>query len=261
MVAGHSLGEYSALVAAGAIDLAAAARWVRARGESMQLAVPAGEGTMAAILSVEDEVVERLCKRATALAVERRKSGEAPDNLSVESLVEPANYNSPGQLVIAGSVDAVQIAIDLVKNGDSNGDSFSGSSGRGKAMLLNVSAPFHCRLMRKTRDQMAEIFGSVASAQKPRALNCPYVPNRTARPTQESSVIFELLVEQVDHPVLWKQSIEALLELQQTRAVEFGPGKVLQGLCKRIPAHDGRTLTAAGMSDTESLKQLGGFLA
>jgi [acyl-carrier-protein] S-malonyltransferase len=107
---------------------------------------------------------------------------------------------------------------------------------------------------------MATLFAGLTASQLPRPLTCSYVPNRTARLTQESSVVIELLIDQVDHPVLWKQSIEALLQAGHTQAVEFGPGKVLQGLCKRIPAPDGRTIAATGVSDVDTLKAFGGTL-
>lgn len=116
MVAGHSLGEYSALVAAGAIQLASAAKWVKERGLSMQNAVPKGQGTMAAILNLEDVQVEALCKEATALAHKKRSSVD--ENYAILPLVEPANYNAPGQLVIAGSCDAIAEAMSLIKSND-----------------------------------------------------------------------------------------------------------------------------------------------
>lgn len=253
-VAGHSLGEYSALVAAGALPLATAIRWVRERGKAMQLAVPAGQGTMAAILNLasaesalaESELIAQLCEKATASARAKRSSGESSD-LTVEAIVQPANFNSPGQIVIAGSTDAVAEAVTLVKSGDG----FSG-----KAIPLSVSAPFHCKLMAPARDRMAELFSQATEAEKPKTMIAPYVPNRTARPTQEIGLVFELLVEQVDHPVLWKQSMEAVLQSGATRFVEFGPGKVLAGLMKRISQSSGKTVELFSMADTASLKTL-----
>ncbi len=242
VVAGHSLGEYSALVAAGALPLATAAAWVRERGAAMQRAVPAGEGTMAAVLGLEDAQVTTLCERATAAAKSKRSGGENAE-LTVEAVVQPANFNSPGQVVIAGSRDAVAEAIALIKSDET----FKG----GKAMPLAVSAPFHCSLMRPARDRMAQLF---AAAQPAKAPACAYVPNRTGRPTLEAGLVYELLVEQVDHPVLWKQSMTTLLEQGFDRAVEFGPGKVLQGLIKRIAQPIGRTVAMTGVSDLESLR-------
>jgi [acyl-carrier-protein] S-malonyltransferase len=242
VVAGHSLGEYSALVAAGALPLAKAASWVRSRGAAMQKAVPAGQGTMAAVLGMEDSQISRLCEAATANAKSKRSSGEHND-LTVEAVVEPANFNAPGQIVIAGSTDGVAEAIALIKAG---GD-FAG----GKAIPLSVSAPFHCRLMKPARDRMAELF---SQAEKPSPLACAYVPNRTGRLTREAGVIFELLVEQVDHPVLWNQSILGLLEADYLKYAEFGPGKVLAGLMKRIGQKAGKQAQSANVSDLASLK-------
>ncbi len=256
-VAGHSLGEYSALVAAGAFPLGHAAAWVRERGASMQKAVPAGQGTMAAILGVEDAQVEALCQKATELAQQKRSSGENPE-LTVEATCQPANYNAPGQLVIAGSTDGIQAALEMAKTGD---------FGKAKAMPLSVSAPFHCRLMKPARDRMAELFAQAPGAARPSSLACGYIPNRTARLTQEPGLVFELLVDQVDHPVLWKQTVQAFLAAGYTQAVEFGPGKVLQGLAKRIPSADGKNLAVTTCGDPAALsaveaeiKKLGGIL-
>jgi [acyl-carrier-protein] S-malonyltransferase len=245
LVAGHSLGEYSALVAAGALPFATAIRWVRERGRAMQLAVPAGQGTMAAVLGMDDAGVEQVCKAATEAARAKRASGEQAD-LTVDAVVEPANFNSPGQVVIAGSTDAVAEAVAMIKAG-------SPVAG-GKAMPLSVSAPFHCRLMRPARDRMAELFAS--ASHKPAAPAYAYIPNRTGRITREPGVVFELLIEQVDHPVLWKQSMQALLESGVTSAVEFGPGKVLSGLMKRIAQPIGKTCEMKAVGDSTSLKGL-----
>jgi [acyl-carrier-protein] S-malonyltransferase len=244
--AGHSLGEYSALVAANALRLGTAVRWVRERGAAMQKAVPEGQGTMAAVLGLADERVEALCQEATRAAKETR-AAEAV----VESLVQPANFNAPGQVVIAGSSDAVAAAIRLVKENPE----FKG----GKAMPLAVSAPFHCRLMAPARSRMAEIFAQASSTDKPAQLAFPYVPNRTARLSREPGLVLEFLVEQVDHPVLWKQSVVHLLEAGFRKAVEFGPGKVLQGLAKRIPAADGATISAISVGDLAGIKSLESF--
>ncbi len=246
LVMGHSLGEYSALVAAGALNLSTAVRWVRSRGLAMQSSVPLGEGTMAALLGLEDESVEKLCKKATEGALEKRKSWaiNAPE-LQVEAIVQPANFNAPGQLVIAGSTDAVAEAITLVKT-DSE---FKG----GKAIPLSVSAPFHCKLMAPARLQMSEIFLNANSSEKPTILLCPYIPNRTARVTQEPGVILDLLIEQIDHPVLWKQSMQALFRTAIQSGVEFGPGKILQGLAKRVAQASNAPFSSLGISDSASL--------
>lgn len=251
LVAGHSLGEYSALVAAEALRLDVAVRWVRERGLAMQAAVPPGQGTMAAVLGLDDSLISKICEIATNTAKNKRSAGEN-SHLNVDAVVEPANFNAPGQIVIAGSIDAIQEAISLIKLGGE----FSG----GKAMLLSVSAPFHCSLMKKARDRMAEIFTESLPEEKPKAPNCPYLPNRTGRPTIEAGVIFELLIEQVDHPVLWKQSIINLLNLGHSQMIEFGPGKVLSGLNKRIAQQAGKPCTSVQVSDSSTLNALENIL-
>ncbi len=250
-VAGHSLGEYSALVAAGAFPLASATRWVRERGKAMQIAVPAGQGGMAALMGLEDEVIEALCSAAVEIAKAKRRDGATPD-ITVECALSAANYNAPGQTVVAGSADAVTEAVALVKAGDRF---------KGKAIPLAVSAPFHCSLMAPARERMAELFSQAKPNEKPSALRFPYVPNRTAKLTAEPSVVFELLVEQVDHPVLWRQSVATLIERNYGPAVEFGPGKVLQGLVKRIAtSFPSKTFIASGVSDARTLAALGDYV-
>ncbi len=254
-VAGHSLGEYSALVAAGALPLATATYWVRERGRAMQTAVPAGQGTMAAIMGLEDDAVIALCREATAAAKAKRAQGTSAE-LTVEAIVEAANFNAPGQVVVAGSTDAVAEALALITAAKGTGSAYAG----GKAIPLQVSAPFHCKLMAPARDRMAELFAQAGAADKAKAPVYPYVPNRTARLTREPGVVFELLVEQVDHPVLWKQSVVALLEGGYTTAVEVGPGRVLAGLVKRIAQKavtTGEQPKILGISDCETLKQTG----
>jgi [acyl-carrier-protein] S-malonyltransferase len=244
LVAGHSLGEYSALVAAGALPLSTAAAWVRERGAAMQKAVPAGQGTMAAVLNLDDAKIDALCTQATQAARAKRATGEASE-LTVEAIVQPANFNSPGQIVIAGSTDAVAEAISLIKAG---GD-FAGA----KALPLQVSAPFHCSLMKPAREKMAELF---RANPKVSALLCDYIPNRTARVTRESGVVLELLVEQVDHPVLWRQSMTAALSLGFKHGIEFGPGKVLQGLMKRIASNAGLEFSLSGLAEADGVSAL-----
>ena len=181
LLAGHSLGEYSALVAAGALSLADAVRTVRARGTFMQEAVPVGVGAMAAILSVEPDILAEICAEAA--------QGE---------VVSPANFNSPGQIVIAGHATAVNRAIEIAK-------------GRGfrKAMLLPVSAPFHCSLMKPAADRLAEVLDRVAVS----ALAQPVVTNVEALANSDSGRVRELLVTQVCAPVRWAQSVEEMVRL------------------------------------------------
>jgi [acyl-carrier-protein] S-malonyltransferase len=255
-VAGHSLGEYSALVAAGAFPLASAARWVRERGKSMQSAVPAGQGGMAAIMGMEDDRIAALCSAAVASAKTKRAGGAGmvgETSVTVECVLSPANFNAPGQTVVAGSADAVAEAVALIKAG---GD-FAG----GKAIPLAVSAPFHCALMKPARDRMAELFAGAKDGEKPKSLRFPYVPNRTARLSHEPTAVFELLIDQVDHTVQWRQSVSMLIEKGYTQACEFGPGKVLQGLAKRIAgAVPGATFSCVGVSDSASLAGLKALL-
>jgi [acyl-carrier-protein] S-malonyltransferase len=198
------------------------------------------------VLGLEDHQIKTLCERATESAKSRRSTG-ASSELTVAATVEAANFNAPGQIVIAGSTDAVAEAVALIKAG---GD-FQG----GKAIPLSVSAPFHCSLMKPARDRMAGLFSQAKPAVTPAF---PYIPNRTGRMTSEAGVVFELLVEQVDHPVLWKQSMTAALEAGFERAIEFGPGKVLTGLMKRIGQPIGKTCAVLNVSDSAGVKALGG---
>jgi len=240
-VAGHSLGEYSALVCAGAFPLSQAVKWVRERGKAMQIAVPAGEGSMAAVMGLDDASVEKLCTKAKAEALARRRTQDP--GISVACTVEPANFNSPGQVVIAGSKDAVAVAVEMAKS-DSE---FSGT----KCIPLAVSAPFHCSLMKPAKDRMQEIFRSASPAG---ALKFPYLPNRTARITTEPTAIYSLLTEQVDQTVMWRQSIETLINNGMATAIEFGPGKVLCGLVKRIDLN--KKTTQQNVSDLATVKVL-----
>jgi [acyl-carrier-protein] S-malonyltransferase len=246
---GHSLGEYSALVCSEAIPFAPSVQWVNARGVAMQKAVPVGEGTMSAVIGAEDADVEAWCKEATATARATRSSEGS--EASVECTVEPANFNAPGQVVVSGSVDAVAALEALVTAKGIRGV---------MAKRLNVSAPFHSSLMKPAREQMEQIFKSATSEGCLSQLQTPYIPNRTARMTAESGIVFSLLSEQIDHSVLWKQSVEHLIDQDIDVAFEFGPGKVLQGLAKRIAKAKGATFETHPIFDLESLKAAEGQL-
>lgn len=219
-LAGHSLGEYSALVCSGALNFSDAVRTVRARGTFMQEAVPVGTGSMAAILSVEQDVLEDICREAA--------EGE---------VVAPANFNSPGQIVIAGSVAAVARAIDIAK-----------ARGYRKAMLLPVSAPFHCALMKPAADRLAKVLDLVSAND----MLLPVVANANAAPNQDKEMVKPLLVTQVCAPVLWDQSVKVMAGLDCARFVEIGPGKVLSGLVKRIT----KEVATANVEDLATLKSL-----
>lgn len=218
--AGHSLGEYSALVCSGAIDFATAVKTVRLRGTFMQEAVPVGVGAMAAILSAEADALVEICAEAA--------QGE---------VVAPANYNSPGQIVIAGHASAVHRAIEIAKG-----------KGFRKAMLLPVSAPFHCSLMQPAADRLKTVLTGL-SYQK---MLLPVVTNVEARANDNCDRVQDLLVTQVCAPVLWEQSVNAMIQSGVTRFIEIGPGKVLSGLVKRIS----KEVQLANVEDRNSLALL-----
>lgn len=200
-VLGHSLGEYSALVAAGALEFEDAVRIVRERGLAMQEAVPEGQGAMAAIIGGDAAAVTMLCQDAAA--------GE---------VLAPANFNAPGQVVIAGSRAAVDRALDLAKARSLKG------------IALKVSAPFHSSLMAPARDRV-ELALQKVTVSDPRF---PVVVNVLAEPVQSGTQLAKLLVAQVDHAVLWEQSVQTVVRAGVDRALEIGPGQVLAGLFKRI---------------------------
>jgi [acyl-carrier-protein] S-malonyltransferase len=200
-VAGHSLGEYSALVAAGALTFADAVRTVRMRGRFMQEAVPVGVGAMAAILGADLETIETAC-------------AEAAGNL----VCNPANLNSPTQIVIAGHAEAVDRAIEILKE-----------RGARKAIKLNVSAPFHCELMKPARERLGRELNSVRFFD----LTIPCVSNVEATAFDEGEKAQKLLVEQVTAPVRWSQTVEFLQSAGVETFVEVGVGKVLSGLIRQ----------------------------
>ena len=222
--AGHSLGEYSALVAAGALDLESAVRICRLRGQAMQDAVPPGLGAMAAIMGMDAEGVARLCADAA--------QGD---------VLSPANFNSPGQIVVAGHARAVERAREIV-----------GARG-GKLTPLKVSAPFHCALMRPAAERLAPALAETRIG----ALAFPVVANVDAEPNADPARVPELLTRQVDAPVQWVKIIERLANEGVTRALEIGPGKVLAGLVKRID----RRVAVLNVSDAEGIERVAAFLA
>lgn len=223
LVAGHSLGEYTALAAAGALGLADTARLLRLRGQSMQAAVPVGAGAMAAILGLDFATVEALARAAS-------QPGDA---------CAPANDNAPGQVVISGAAAAVERAIALARE-----------AGARRAIPLHVSAPFHCALMAPAAEAMA---GALAATR----LDAPLVPlvaNVTARPETDPARIRGLLVEQVTGLVRWRESVEAMAQGGVDRFVEFG-GRVLGPIVKRI-APDASVHSVQTMDDVEAVLKL-----
>lgn len=200
-VAGHSLGEYTALVAAGVIGFAEALKLVERRGQLMQQAVPAGEGGMAAILGLADEQIIDICSQVADGAV-----------------VSAVNFNAPGQVVIAGQAAAVQRAIEACK-----------AAGAKRAIALPVSVPSHCALMKPAAERLAEDFAQL-NWQTPAIT---LVQNVTARPAADTGALRDLLVQQLYSPVRWVETVEYLAAQGVTELVECGPGKVLSGLNKR----------------------------
>jgi [acyl-carrier-protein] S-malonyltransferase len=229
VVAGHSLGEYSALAAADAIGVADVALLLRRRGIAMQQAVPAGEGAMAALLGVELADAEQICAAAAIL----RQEGAADQT----QVVAPANDNGGGQVVISGHRAAVERAVEIAK-----------ARGVKRAMLLPVSAPFHCALMAPAADIMAEAL----DAARLRPPSVPLISNVTAQKMNDPTEIRRLLVAQVTGMVRWRESVLACLEMGIGRFVELGAGRVLSGLVKRV-APEAQTLAAASPAEIEAL--------
>jgi [acyl-carrier-protein] S-malonyltransferase len=201
--AGHSLGEYSALVAAGAISFADAISAVRERGRLMQRACPPGEGTMAALLGLDLSAVNALCAEVG----------------SDSEVAVPANLNAPGQIVISGSSGAVRRALEMAK-----------TRGGSASIELRVSAPFHSPLMRPARDGMAPVLEKITI----HPLRFPVIANATAQPNREPERVKALLLEQITSPVRWEESMAVLTGAGINESIEFGEGRVLAGLMRRI---------------------------
>jgi len=216
-VAGHSLGEYSALVAAGCIDFADAVVTVRKRGTYMQEAVPFGVGVMAAILGLDAETVAAGCSQAAQGQV-----------------CSPANINSPAQVVIAGNAEAVDRACEILK-----------AKGAKRAIKLNVSAPFHCALMMPAQERLASDLAGLTYGE----LEVPVVHNVDAWANSSSDAVRDKLTQQVSSPVQWLSSVEMMRNDSVERFVEVGPGKVLSGLIRQIA----RDATCSNIEDSVSL--------
>ena len=223
--AGHSLGEYTAITAAGGFELSAVVGLVQKRGHYMQEAVPEGSGLMAAILGMERQEVEKTC-------VEAAKNG----------IVAPANYNSPGQIVIAGERKAVEKAMELAK-----------AAGAKKVVPLAVSVPSHCRLMQKAGELLAGELEKVKLTE----LRIPIVNNADARFLRSAAELKPSLIKQISSPLYWEDSIRNMVADGYDTFIEIGPGKVLTGLVKRI-ARDAKVLNVEDLkSMTETLNAAG----
>jgi [acyl-carrier-protein] S-malonyltransferase len=217
-VAGHSLGEYSALVAAGVLDFADAVRTVRKRGTYMQEAVPVGVGAMAAILGLGVKEIEECCAEAAEGQV-----------------CSPANINSPSQVVIAGNTEAVDRACELLK-----------AKGAKRAIKLNVSAPFHCALMMPAQDRLAADLKGLAYSD----FEFPIVHNVDAAVNSDAEMVSDALTAQVSSPVRWLESVKTLVSEGVDTFIEVGPGKVLSGLVRQID----RGVRTMNVENTEGLR-------
>ena len=226
-VAGHSLGEYTALVAVGSLDFEDAVRLVHARGRFMQEAVPEGRGAMAAVLGCKPEEVELACAHAAA------QSGR---------VVSPANYNGPAQTVISGDAVAVELACSRARQ-----------EGARRTVPLEVSAPFHCELMARAAEKLALELGSVRF----RDPSAPVITNVEADPCDEGGRLMALLERQVTAPVRFTEMVLRLSELGVARVLEIGPGRVLTGLVARIA----RNLERANLSSLAALDEVSSFAA
>ncbi|HJU29573.1 MAG TPA: ACP S-malonyltransferase [Candidatus Binataceae bacterium] len=219
MAAGHSLGEYSALVAAGALSLADAVRAVRERGRLMQEACPPGQGSMAALIGLDMAAVEALCAEVST-------GGQ---------IASPVNLNAPGQIVISGHAEAVRRALELAKQ-----------HGAGASVELKVSAPFHCAMMRPAGEGMAPVLERLTI----NPLKFGVIANVTAELNSDPARVKPLLLEQITAPVRWEESMNALVRAGVTEALEFGAGKVLMGLMRRI----NRGVKVRAVEDAASLR-------
>jgi [acyl-carrier-protein] S-malonyltransferase len=219
IMAGHSLGEFSALVCAGALQFGDAVKLVRKRGEFMQTAVPVGQGAMAAIIGLEDTVINRICEQMTN---------------DTDTVVSAVNFNSPGQVVIAGHKAAVEAAIIALKD-----------AGAKRALALPVSAPFHTVLMKPAGKELAEVLSTISISTP----QIPVVHNVHAATESDPDSIRKLLVEQIYSPVRWTSCIQAIIQSGASNIVECGPGNVLSGLNRRID----KSLQCYSLEEPESL--------
>ncbi len=226
VAAGHSLGEYSALVCAGSLKFADAVRTVRKRGQFMQEAVPVGQGAMAAIIALATDKIREIC------ADVEKKTGKA---------CQPVNFNCPGQVVIAGATEAVQQACDALKE-----------AGAKRAILLPVSAPFHSTLMQPAADRLKEVLDGIEVADA----KIPVYANVTAKPETKGDEIRDVLVKQAASPVQWETSVRNMIADGVDTFIEVGPGRVLTGFVKKID----RSFTGQNVEDLASLEKTLAYL-
>ncbi|MCF2908068.1 ACP S-malonyltransferase [Pseudoalteromonas sp. DL2-H2.2] len=217
VLAGHSLGEYSALVCAGVLDLSTAVKLVEKRGLYMQQAVPAGTGSMAAIIGLDDETIAKICEEQ-----------------SEQQVVAPVNFNSPGQVVIAGHKEAVERASEACKE-----------AGAKRALPLAVSVPSHCALMKPAAEQLAADLAEIEFS----APNFPVINNVDVVAQQSGDAIKDALIRQLYSPVRWTETVQQLAKEGITQAYEFGPGKVITGLVKRID----KSVACSAVNDTAAI--------
>jgi [acyl-carrier-protein] S-malonyltransferase len=227
--AGHSVGEYAAVVNAGGINFVDAVRAVRERGRAMQAAVPLGQGGMMAVMGMSAKQIEELCLWA------EKESGETP--------VQPANINAPGQIVISGKKNLLDWIVAHYK-----ADLFPGA--RAKFIPLKVSAPFHCAMMKPAEDTMATVLGEIHF----RDTAYPIVQNVKAEPERHAEALRENLIRQVCAPVRWTGCVEKLIKMGAARAIEVGCGKVLTGLAKKIDSQNLRTFNVNSIEDFKVLE-------
>ncbi|MDO5597069.1 MAG: ACP S-malonyltransferase [Acidaminococcus sp.] len=226
VAAGHSLGEYSALVCAGSLKFADAVRTVRKRGQFMQEAVPVGQGAMAAIIALATDKIREICAEV------EKETGKA---------CQAVNFNCPGQVVIAGATEAVQKACDAMKE-----------AGAKRAILLPVSAPFHSTLMQPAADRLKEVLDSIEVADA----KIPVYANVTAKPETRGEEIRDVLVKQAASPVQWETSVRNMIADGVDTFIEVGPGRVLTGFVKKID----RSFTGQNVEDLASLEKTLAYL-
>ena len=226
LAAGHSLGEYSALVAAGTIPFADAVRVVRARGKFMQTAVPVGLGTMAAVMGMKSDKIVEICDESSD-----------PD---ADKIVEPANFNCPGQIVISGHTPAIMEAGEKAQQ-----------AGASRVVKLPVSAPFHCSLMRPAAEKLADKFKEVEVAEP----EIPVISNVDADTNYTVENVRNLLIRQVSSAVRWEESMQLAIEKGVNQVIEIGPGRVLSGLMRRINRRI-KTMNLGTVQDFEKLAEV-----